>query len=272
VNQIANLAVLEWHDNLKISAANPSIYWPAYLDAMRSPPAGIAPFTETEIAAMIRYHALPDRWPELPYDEFLEERRRRMAGVVREAYERLVHGLSDVQLAATWPPSPAAVEHLLHAGETTKVELKSSLRADTLGRGVPPRVLEKVVARTVAGFMNAQGGVLVIGVDDDGKPLGLERDLATLGRNDLDGFQQALITVLSSHLGTDVAASVRVHLTRVGPGGNDVALVDCPAYEKPVFIGDGKEKEFYVRAGNTTRLMDVEEAVTYIARHWAKAA
>jgi predicted HTH transcriptional regulator len=129
-------------------------------------------------------------------------------------------------------------------------------------------VIEKVVARTVAGFMNAQGGVLVIGVDDDGKPLGLDRDLATLGRSDLDGFQQTLLTVLSSRLGNDVAASVRVHLTKVGPGGHDVALIDCPAFGRPVFLGDGNEKEFHVRAGNTTRLMDVQEATSYIAQHW----
>lgn len=268
VNQIANLAVLEWHDNLKISAADPSIYWPAYLQAMRDPPTGMSPFTEAEIATMIRYHALPERWPEMPYEEFLEERRRLMARVVREAYDRLLHGLDDVQLAATWPPSPAAVEHLLHAGESAKVELKSSLRADTFGRGVPPKVLEKVVARTVAGFMNAHGGVLVIGVDDDGNPLGLERDLATLRRKDLDGFQQTLVTVLSSYLGTDVAASVRVHLTKVGPSGHDVALVDCPPSPRAVYLSDGNVKEFHVRAGNTTRLLDLQEAVSYIASHW----
>jgi hypothetical protein len=268
VNQIANLAVLEWHDNLSISATDPSAYWPVYLDAMREPSNGMAPFSESEIQAMIRLHALPEGWPEMAFDAFLAERRRLMARVIREAYERLVHGVPDAVTTVSWPPSPAAIEHLLHTGETAGVELKSSLRADTLNRGVPPKVIEKVVARTVAAFMNAQGGVLVIGADDDGTPLGLERDVATLGRKDLDGFQQTLMTVLSTHLGTDVAASVRVHLTKVGPGSHDVAMIDCPAYANPVFLGDGKEKEFHVRAGNTTRLMDVEEASTYIRQHW----
>jgi predicted HTH transcriptional regulator len=204
----------------------------------------------------------------MPYDEFLEERRRLMADVVSEAYERLVQGAPEEE-APSWPPSPAAVEHLLHGGETNNVELKSSLRADTLDRGIPPKVLEKVVARTAAAFLNAQGGLLIIGVDDDGNPLGLQRDFATLGkRQDLDGFQQALVTVLSSYLGTDVAASVRIHITKVGPSGHDVVLVDCPAYRKPVFLVDGEAKEFHVRAGNTTRLMDVEEATSYIAERW----
>jgi predicted HTH transcriptional regulator len=119
--------------------------------------------------------------------------------------------------------------------------------------------------------LNAHGGMLLIGVDDDGKPLGLDRDLATLGRKDLDGFQQTLVTVLSTLLGTDVAASVRIHLTKVGPDGHDVALVDCPAFGRPVFLGSGPEKEFHVRAGNTTRPMDVEEAASYISQHWKAA-
>jgi hypothetical protein len=267
VNQIANLAVLEWHDNLSIAATDPSVYWPAYLEAMRQPLDGMPPFTEGEIASMIRLHALPEDWPELPYEEFLVKRRRLMASVVREAYERLVEGVKEVK-PPTWPLSPAAVEHLLHAGETSSIELKSSFRADTLGRGVPIKVIEKVAARTVAAFLNAHGGLLVIGVDDDGKPLGLDPDLATIGRKDLDGFQQALVNVLSSHLGADVAASVRIHLTKVGPGGHDVALVDCPPYREPVFLSDGPAKEFHVRAGNTTRLMDIEEATRYIAQHW----
>lgn len=266
VNQIANLAVLEWHDNLAISTTDPVEYWPAYLDALRHPPEGMAPFSEAEVEAMIHLHALPADWPHMPYEDFLAERRRLMARVIREAYERLVHGGVDPR--QHWPPSPAAVEHLLHLGETRSVELKSSLRADTLGRGIPPKVIEKNVARTVAGFMNAEGGLLVIGADDEGRPLGLEPDLATLGRKDLDRFQQTLVNVLCSYLGSDVAASVRIHLTKVGPSGHDVALVDCPPYHQPVYLADGNAKEFYVRVGNTTRRMDVEEAVSYVGQHW----
>lgn len=267
VNQIANLAVLEWHDNLSIAATDPREYWPAYLEAMRNPPAGMPPFTNAEIAPMTELHALPEDWPELPYEDFLAERRRRMASVVRTAFERLVRG-DQVELGPSWPPSPAAVEHLLHDGETDRVEMKSSLRADTLGRGVPPKVLEKVVARAVAGFLNAHGGLLVIGADDDGKPLDLAADIATLGRKDLDGFQQTLVQVLANYLGSDVAASVRIHLTKVGPDARDIALVDCGPHPRAVFLSDGATKEFHVRAGNTTRLLDVEEAASYMAAHW----
>lgn len=200
VNQIANLALLEWHDNLAIGANDPSEYWPAYLEAMRSSADGMPHFGEAEIERMLRYHALDENWPQMSYDDFLADRRRRMAAVIREAFGRLVDERAE-DTADAWPPTEAAIEHLLREGESSRVELKSSLRADTLDRSVPTKVLEKVVARTVAGFLNSHGGILIIGADDSGKPLGLERDMRTLSRKDVDGFQQTLVQVLVNHLG-----------------------------------------------------------------------
>lgn len=54
----------------------------------------------------------------------------------------------------------------------------------------------------------------------------------------------------------------------MGPSGHDVALVECPPYHQPVYLVDGNAKELYVRAGNTTRLLDVAEAVSYVGQHW----
>ena len=42
--------------------------------------------------------------------------------------------------------------------------------------------MEHVVVKTVCGFLNAEGRTLLIGVDDDGQVVGLEKDLSTLGR------------------------------------------------------------------------------------------
>jgi predicted HTH transcriptional regulator len=146
--------------------------------------------------------------------------------------------------------------------------MKSPLRADTLEKGVPPKVLEKVVARTVAGFLNAHGGLLVIGVDDTGAPLGLGADLTTLKRKDLDGFEQTLVQVLVNYLGSATASCIRIHLAKVGAAARDVALVDCQPHAQPVFLSDGSAKEFHIRYGNTTRLLDIEEAASHIAQHW----
>ena len=45
-----------------------------------------------------------------------------------------------------------------------------------LREGRSDEVIERTIVKTIAGFMNAHGGTLLIGVDDDGKAIGLEKD------------------------------------------------------------------------------------------------
>ena len=64
------------------------------------------------------------------------------------------------------------IEELIQAGENERVEFKSSIRYDYY-RKTTNRDLEVIIAKTITGFMNAKGGKLIIGVDDDGNVLGL---------------------------------------------------------------------------------------------------
>lgn len=80
INQVANYALVEWTDNVAISDRPPKDYVPP-LEARFSP---------AELQCMYALHALPDRWYEMDYDAFLAERRKRMAAVVWQGYERLL--------------------------------------------------------------------------------------------------------------------------------------------------------------------------------------
>lgn len=79
INQIANYALVEWDDNIAISDAPPVAYWDKYA----------ARFSAEDLAAMMQWHALPDGWWTLTYDEFLKARRPLIAGVIRAGYEKL---------------------------------------------------------------------------------------------------------------------------------------------------------------------------------------
>lgn len=79
INQVANYALVEWHDNIDISDRAPGDYAPEY--ERRFPP--------EKLREMYRYHALPERWYEMEYSTFLEERRRLMAAIIREGFECL---------------------------------------------------------------------------------------------------------------------------------------------------------------------------------------
>jgi hypothetical protein len=75
-NQIANFALVEWSDNISISDSHPSEYLPLYLTRI----------TDVQKVEMYRHHALPDNWETLSYFEFLIQRRKLIAGVIKDAY------------------------------------------------------------------------------------------------------------------------------------------------------------------------------------------
>ncbi|ERM80318.1 hypothetical protein P872_13885 [Rhodonellum psychrophilum GCM71 = DSM 17998] len=75
-NQIANYALVEWSDNINISAKHPREYLPSYLERLKS----------GEKQQLYYWHALPEEWEEMVYLDFLEERRKLIAKVIRDAY------------------------------------------------------------------------------------------------------------------------------------------------------------------------------------------
>lgn len=79
INQMANYALLEWPDNLEISDDDPKDYVPAVAER----------FSDPEWQVMHELHALPSGWETMTYDEFLEQRRKLMASIIRRGYEKL---------------------------------------------------------------------------------------------------------------------------------------------------------------------------------------
>ncbi len=97
INQIANMALVEWHDNIAISDLPPATYWPDQLAKKN--------LRDSDLDGQIRWHAIPEGWPNLPYDEFLTRRRKLMAAVVRTAFDRL----ADQHYAPVYPAPGAPV-------------------------------------------------------------------------------------------------------------------------------------------------------------------
>jgi hypothetical protein len=93
INQASNFAPTDWDTNILISDRNPSEYWPQ-LVADRGGDAGW-------LAKQRYWHALPENWEDLGYDDFLQQRRRLIATVIRDAFARLSAGKgADIELRA----------------------------------------------------------------------------------------------------------------------------------------------------------------------------
>lgn len=105
INQVANLALLEWWDNIVISNQSPSEYWPAQLDRKR--------INRTRLANQLQWHALPDGWTSMRYEDFIEARRELMAQVTYEGFKFLTDPnyqpkLDRVEIPTSIPKTTAA--------------------------------------------------------------------------------------------------------------------------------------------------------------------
>ena len=162
------------------------------------------------------------------------------------------------------------VQALLIAGESDQIEFKETARWNVREHKKDPR-MELAIAKTVAAFLNSSGGVLVIGASDDGVVQGLDRDLATLRTPDHDRFELWLRDLLSTLLGRNAAALPHIQFARI-PDAGTVCALNCPPSPKPVFLtaprDGGPTTDLWVRVGNSTRALVVDEAVEYVSRHW----
>lgn len=154
---------------------------------------------------------------------------------------------------------------LIAAGESEKVEFKRSVRWDA-ERQCVNRALEQPATRALAGFLNHRGGSLVVGVADDGTVVGLEEDYRTLKRPDRDGFEQFIVGLVKRRLGGDVC--LRVHVTFGRLEGKEVCRIVAESSSRPVYCREGQTTTLFVRMGNSTQALDVQEAIEYSMRRW----
>src|SRR6266508_2209483 len=163
--------------------------------------------------------------------------------------------------------SERGTAELLAAGESSSLEFKSSARWNSYTRQRDPAI-ELAAVKTVAGFMNARGGTLLVGVDDQGQVAGLDHDLKTLGRQDHDGYENWLTTLLETSIGKPAISHLAVRFEQLE--GGVVCRIDVRPSKRPVFVRSGKAMaDFYVRLNNSTRLLNTAEALEYIQVHWA---
>lgn len=79
INQMANYAFIDWKDNMDILDDAPAKYYPLVCQDRSA----------EDIARMAEENALPHGWENMPYDDFLVERRKMMAAKIKQAYEVL---------------------------------------------------------------------------------------------------------------------------------------------------------------------------------------
>jgi hypothetical protein len=247
INEIANLAFISGGNNRLISSKAPSDYLPDIVERR-----GTEALTSQGISLDVELWRLEN------FRAFLEYRRSELAGMVNHFLDGVAEegsrGVSDIA-------------GLVAEGEGPAVEFKETARFN-VRTATADKTMEGVVVKTVAGFLNAHGGTLLIGVNDTGFPVGLERDLATLSRQNVDGYQLFLRNLLNAGIGADLCARVGIAFPTLD--ATEVCSLRIPAAPRPVWISSGNDKLLYVRSGNSTQPLDSEQAHRYVISHWGE--
>lgn len=84
INQAANFAPTDWDTNILISDRPPADYWPQLVSERGQ--------DKEWLAKQHYWHALPQGWEHLEYEEFLHQRRRLIAEVIKDGYQKLSRG------------------------------------------------------------------------------------------------------------------------------------------------------------------------------------
>mgnify|MGYP001346968152 CR=1 FL=1 len=229
-NQIANYAFLEWGDNTEVSDHAPRDYLPQLKER----------FNQDELKRMYHFNALPDGWEEMDYPSFLEKRREMMAQIIHEGYQKLA-GMEEPK------DSEGDFELLaeMDNGKSDNLEFKPTLRIN-LHTGEFDQRIELSVIKTLAGFMNSNGGTLVVGVSDDESTFGVDADQFA----DEAAMSIHLEKIVKTRMGDNALPLIHQHFEDHQDGR--VFMIRCSKSRIPIFVKDDENDFFYIRSGSST--------------------
>lgn len=159
------------------------------------------------------------------------------------------------------------VRSLMKSGESAVVEFKSTARHNLRSR-MPDDAITWAVVRTITAFMNTFGGTLLIGVDDQGHPVGIESDYRHVKGRNRDGWELWLTAAVMRALGRVAATDVPVRFCTID--GRTIARIDVRPGAEPVFATrKGEAREFFfVRLNNATEELGGQALLDYRRKHW----
>ena len=154
---------------------------------------------------------------------------------------------------------------LLTNNESATLEFKLSARWDLYQNRLNPD-LQKSVCKTVAAFLNTEGGTLLIGVADNARVVGLKQDMASLQKPKNDDYILYLHNILFDVLGNDLGSCIDIAIVRLRD--KDICRVAIRKSPRPVYVKEGQNELFFVRVGNSSKSLPLKAAIEYCKARW----
>ncbi|NDY73021.1 hypothetical protein DO021_16520 [Desulfobacter hydrogenophilus] len=246
-NSLMNITLVSEHLNKrKIGAKAPSVY------------IGDFEVQNSEINTALNSHFIDIKGHGIEsndYKQFLTARAEKI----------FTHLKSRIELTHT-EPANEEIEELILSGESESVEFKSTLRYDLRQKAVN-KALEYVIAKTISAFLNSTGGNLFIGIDDNQNVLGLNDDISTLKKRDIDGFELQLVEVIKKYIGKEFSSHIKINFPEYD--GQNICRISVSQSSRPVFVSFKDKENFFIRSGCSSQPLSREEQSIYEKEHWS---
>jgi hypothetical protein len=188
------------------------------------------------------------------YELFLTERRKILANNLNEFLNNITETKeNEVKLS---------ILDLINSEESDNLEFKATL-AWNINAKRKDEVPETSVLKSIAGFNNKEGGILLIGVQDKTHDiLGLEDDYDLANLKEKDTFELHLRNIIKSRLNIDAGyLSRRIKISFENIDDKDVCVIEVDKGDKPLYT---KDEKFYLRDGNRTIELKTSEIHEYV--------
>jgi hypothetical protein len=201
----------------------------------------------------------PSLWKLENFELFLKARRKMLADELNEYLESITTTSTD--------DLKMDLYEMIASGENNLVEFKTTLRYD-MTTGSINKTLEEVILKTIAAFSNAQGGTLIMGVSDDLEIIGLEYDYKSLRNGTKDEFELHLRNLTNNAYGPEFS-STSLDISFPIVDDTEICVIEIKQWHKPLYtkMSDRhgvKSEKFYLRNGNSSTALPLNEVATYV--------
>ena len=171
------------------------------------------------------------------------------------------------QLSESERTKKLSVLDIILNAENRNLEFKQTFRWDVRQK-IVNRSLEKAVMKSIASFLNFNGGNLIIGLADNKTVFGLEQDYKTLDKQNRDGFENHFNNIFHGALGARFREFVKLRFETLND--REVCLVEALPSDGPVYLKANNSEEFYIRTGNSATPLTMSETADYIKSRWGE--
>ena len=128
--------------------------------------------------------------------------------------------------------------------------------------------IQKEILKTINGFLNSNGGTLLIGVDDEGNIIGIENDIKTIKKKNRDGYSLYLSGLISESIGKQFNSYISISFPHIE--GTIICSLEVKKSEEAAFLKDNNQNKFFIRTHNQTQELDSKETVEYVSLRFQK--